>query len=91
MVFPNPAKRSDFTTLKIQYPPPGDPCDEYPEAYIQEKNDVQIFDLSGNMVIQATFDTDSYTFSNTGLKKNVYVILVIDKKGKLHHKRLNLE
>lgn len=91
-IYPNPAKKSEVTILKIQYPPPGeDPCDEYPELYSAEEYEVKLFDLSGNLLLQDSFNSDTYSFKNSHFKNGIYVLTIKDKKGKSHQKRFTIK
>ena len=87
-VYPNPAKKGEFTTLQIQYP---DPCDE--EVYIAKadvEHELSVYDLYGNLVHKQSFSSDTHTFSNATLKKDIYILVLKDKRGKLHQIRLTV-
>ncbi|NOQ27826.1 MAG: S8 family serine peptidase [Bacteroidales bacterium] len=90
-LYPNPGKKEEFTILKIEYP--DDPCDDeiYPYMAIDIDHELSLYDLSGNLVLQETFSSDSYTFRNADFKKDIYLVTIKDKKGKLHQKRLTIK
>jgi hypothetical protein len=84
-IYPNPAKRGEFTTLQIQYP---DPCDE--EVYSAKadvEHELSVYDLYGNLVYKESFSSDTYTFSNATHKKDIYILVLKDKRGRLHQIR----
>jgi hypothetical protein len=84
-IYPNPAKRGGYTTLQIQYP---DPCDE--EVYSAKadvEHEISVYDLYGNLVHKESFRSVTYTFSNATLKKDIYILVLRDKRGRLHQIR----
>lgn len=88
-IYPNPGKKTDYTTLQIQYP--DDPCDDNPEAYSQAENEIKLHDMSGNLVHQETFSSDTYMFKNANFKNGIYIVTIKDKKGEMHQKRLQIK
>jgi subtilisin family serine protease len=90
-LYPNPGKNNEFTNLKIQYP--DDPCDEEVDSYmaVDIEHELNLYDLSGNLILQDNFTSDTYTFKNANLKKDIYILTLKDKKGKLHQERLKIK
>ncbi len=89
-IFPNPGNNEQFTTFKIQYP--DEPCDD--EVYSQinnQENELEIYDLSGNLIFKIKFISNTYKIKNSILDKGIYIVNFYDKKGKLHQKRLNIK
>jgi hypothetical protein len=88
-LYPNPSKKGEFTVLKIQYP--DDPCDDELNTYltVDLEHELSLYNISGNLLLQENFSSDTFIFKNAPLKKGVYIITVKDKKGKIHIKRLN--